>query len=330
MLPKQDVVAIGVLSASILGLALLAEGEAPSDFLRFQEGKPGEGKFETAIVSYAGKDGVTVDLIAAVHIADAAYYQELQERFATYDVLLYEMIKPRDAEPVPGRRPDNLLTAFQRFLKDILDLQFQLDSLDYKKPNFVHADLDPETFFKLQREKGENMLSLFLRLLSRQYELEAKGEGGKSFGLVELIMAFSSQDRASALKLLMARELEHMELLMAGFDDKDDGKESVLVGERNKVAMKGAKEAIEKGKKKLGIFYGGAHMPDFEKRLRQELGLAKNRVEWITAWDIKKKGVPKARGEAKRSKEIPAEKPAPAVEEPVEMPDGPSPRLRQF
>ena len=326
MLAKQDVVAIGVLSASIVGLALLAEGEAPTEFLRFQEGKPGEGKFETAIVTYGGKDAIEVDLIAAVHIADASYYQELQKRFATYDALLYEMIKPRDAEPVPGTRPDNLLTAFQRFLKDILDLQFQLDSLDYKKPNFVHADLDPETFFKLQREKGENMLSLFLRLISRQFELEAKGQGGKSFGLVDLIMAFSSADKAAALKLLMARELEHAELLMAGVDDADDGKGSVIVGERNKVAMERLRSALEKGQKKVGIFYGGAHMPDFERRLRQELGLAKTRVEWITAWDIKGKDVKKARAEAKRAKESPAEKPAPAGEKPDEV----SPRLRGF
>ena len=330
MLAKQDVVAIGVLSASIVGLALLAEGEAPTEFLRFQEGKPGEGKFETAIVTYGGKGAIEVDLIAAVHIADAAYYQALQKRFATYDALLYEMIKPRDAEPVPGARPDNLLSMFQRFLKDILDLQFQLDSLDYRKPNFVHADLDPDTFFKLQREKGENMLSLFLRLLSRQFELEAKGQGGKSFGLVDLIMAFSSADKAAALKLLMARELEHAELLMAGVDDGDDGKGSVIVGERNKVAMERLRSAIDGGKKKIGIFYGGAHMPDFEKRLGQELGLEKIRVEWITAWDIKKKGAGRARDAVRRTKDRPAEAPAPAVEEPVEKPDGASPRLRSF
>jgi hypothetical protein len=326
MIRKQDVVAIGILSASIVGLALLAEGEAPADFLRFQEGKQGEGRFETAIVRYGGKDGIEVDLIAAVHIADASYYQELQKRFAAYDVLLYEMIKPANAEPVPGARADNLLTVFQRFLKDSLDLQFQLDALDYKKPNFVHADLDPETFFKLQREKGENMLSLFLRLLSRQFELEAKGQAGKSFTLMDLILAFSSRDRARSLKLLMARELEHAELLMAGFDDEGDGKGSVIVGERNKVAMKRLRSALKEGKKKIGIFYGGAHMPDFERRLRQEVGLQKTRIEWVTAWDIKKKEAAGTSGDAKGSKESPAKEAAPAGEKPEEG----SARLRDF
>src|SRR5262249_34256709 len=43
-----------------------------------------------------------------------------------------------------------------------------------------------------------------------------------------------------------------------------------------------------------GIFYGAAHMPDFEKRLAEDFDLKKDKVEWVTAWDLKAKraGVP--------------------------------------
>ena len=42
-------------------------------------------------------------------------------------------------------------------------MDFQLDDVDYQKKNFVHADLDAETFAKMQEEKGESIVGLMLR-----------------------------------------------------------------------------------------------------------------------------------------------------------------------
>src|SRR5205809_640477 len=43
---------------------------------------------ETAVVHYkaAGRPGVELDLVGAVHIGDKTYYDELNKLFATYDV----------------------------------------------------------------------------------------------------------------------------------------------------------------------------------------------------------------------------------------------------
>jgi hypothetical protein len=279
------------------------------DFMRFVEGKPGEGKLETAIATYAAKDGVEVDLVAAVHVADAAYYKALEERFKTYQSLLYEMVKPRGADPSSKGRSDNLLTFFQRSLKDVLGLEFQLDAIDYGKKNFVHADLDPDTFFQLQREKGENMVTLLFKAVLKELEREAKGEGKERAGALELLAAFASEDSSRALKLIFARELEDMEMILAGFEDGKEGG-SVIVAERNKVVLEALRKALKDGKKKIGIFYGAGHMQDLEKRLTGELGMKKTKVEWVTAWDIKRKPLAgKARpekGEAKGEKEKPS------------------------
>ena len=35
---------------------------------------------------------------------------------------------------------------------------FQLDGIDYNAGNFVHADLDTETFHRMQEERGESIL----------------------------------------------------------------------------------------------------------------------------------------------------------------------------
>jgi hypothetical protein len=289
-----------LLKATVLAAALpsaaawvfLSAGGAedePTDFVRFVEGEPGEGKLETALVTYTGPKGVEVDLIAAVHVADKAYYAGLEKRFEGYDSLLYEMIKPADAEPKPGESAGGLLGFFQRGLKDVLGLEFQLDAIDYRKKNFVHADLDPETFFRLQSEKGESIVGFLFRTMLKDFERQMRGEVKHRAGMIEILAAFSSKDSSRRLKLLFARELEDMEALLVGLDSEKPEDESVILAERNKAALKALSEALEKGKKKVGIFYGGAHMPDMERRLRRDFGLKKSKIEWLTAWEIRRK-----------------------------------------
>src|SRR5580704_14254 len=66
--------------------------EKPSpSFTRFVEDPTG-AHLQTGVASYINKDGVRVDLIGAVHIADKAYYDRLNARFTRYEVLLYEMV----------------------------------------------------------------------------------------------------------------------------------------------------------------------------------------------------------------------------------------------
>ncbi|MBI4605603.1 MAG: hypothetical protein HY721_26865 [Planctomycetes bacterium] len=272
---------------------------APTDFLRFVETGKGEGRLETNSVTYVRPDGAEVALIAAVHVADAAYYGRLQRDFERYDQLLYEMVKPKDADPAKAGRSDNLLSAFQRGLKDMLGLEFQLDGIDYSRKNFVHADLDPETFFRMQREKGESILTLMFKAFLKG--LEEGASGRKPASGLDIVLAFASKDSKRRLKLIFARELEGMERILAGFEEGTEGG-SVIVVERNKAALKVLRAGIEAGKKRFGIFYGAGHMPDLEKRLVEELGFKKSREEWVTAWDIRR---------AERS----GERPAPAEAE---------------
>jgi hypothetical protein len=120
-----------------------------------------------------------------------------------------------------------------------------------------------------------------------EFARQAKGKGGRSPGVVELLAALTGADSSRSLKLLLARQLEDVESLLAGFESGK--KESVIVSERNKAALKVLAEAIAGGKKKLGIFYGAAHMPDFERRLTREQGFKLVKVEWLTAWDIRRR-----------------------------------------
>src|SRR5688500_190260 len=100
------------------------------------------GILQTADVTYRRGDE-TVRLVAAVHIGEEAYFKALSDSFTKAGVVLYEMVKPAGMDaPERGAPPESGVAQLQHFLKDTLNLSFQLDVVDYTKPNFVHADLD--------------------------------------------------------------------------------------------------------------------------------------------------------------------------------------------
>ena len=64
----------------------------------------------------------------------------------------------------------------------------------------------------------------------------------------------------------------------------------ILIDDRNQAAMKVFQKELAKGHKKIAIFYGAAHMPDFEKRLVDDFGMKRKSVRWLTAWDLQRPG----------------------------------------
>lgn len=267
-------------SARLAIAAKPQEQEKQHKFLRFVDDGDGGGRLEAAIATYKNADGVTVHLVSAVHVGEKKYYQDLEKTFAKYDALLYEMVKPKDAAPpTPGQRSESAVSGFQRMLKDMLELDFQLDAIDYSAKNFVHADLDAETFTKLQAERGESIFSLMLRAMLNEM---AKPTEAPEVSLTELVVALLSPDSARHFKLILAKQFEDIEAKVAGFEGKDG---SVLVTERNKAAIAVLKQTIEKGDKNIGIFYGAAHMTDIEKRL-EKMGFKYDNTKWLAAWDM--------------------------------------------
>ena len=283
-------VVAGLLSLGLWAVLVVSANPtnaALSSFIRYQAEGLSEGHVDTAVKTYTRADGVKVTLFAALHVADRGYYEELQKRFKECDALLYEMVRDGGVEMTSEIGTDNPLSQFQIGMKRMLGLEFQLEAIDYSQRNFVHADLDPDTFFRLQEERGESILGLMLQAILAEQARQANNPQGTVSGL-QLLMAFFSSDRAHALKLLLGQQMESMESMLAGIDQGQDGQGSVLVQGRNEHALKVLGDEIKRGRRKLGIFYGGGHMPDFERRI-EALGFKKTDEEWLTAWDIRKK-----------------------------------------
>lgn len=256
-----------------------------SRFLRFEPDPTGGGTLQTSIVRFANDQGVTVDLIGAVHIAERPYYELLNERFKQYDALLYEMVKPADAD-ITQQEPGgglNMIHMLQKAMQTVLELDFQLEGIDYGAENFVHADMDLDTFLRRQSEQGEGFLQLILRQMLRDMT-RPPDPAYQPPNLLEIMDAMGAPDRARRLKLLFAREFTRMDEMLEAFSGPD-GK-SVILDERNAAAMKVLDERIKAGDKKLGVFYGAAHLKGMEQMLEERGFHHVGEPEWLVAWDM--------------------------------------------
>ncbi|HVX14380.1 MAG TPA: hypothetical protein VHC22_24550 [Pirellulales bacterium] len=241
-------------------------------------------ELQTAIVRFVSADEsrpqLSVDLIAAVHVGEKSYYERLNEQFADYDALLYELVAPEGTRvPKGGVKSNHPVSRLQTAMKDLLALDFQLDHVDYQSKNFVHADMSPETFSKSMNDRGESIWALLFRMLGQSLAEESKG--GSVDG--ELLLALFDKNRALALKRVLAVQFEDLEGAMSAFNGPDG---STLITERNKRALEVLGKEIAAGKKHLAIFYGAGHMPDMAKRLMADFNLRPAREEWVTAWDL--------------------------------------------
>ncbi|HZL91405.1 MAG TPA: hypothetical protein VFB96_23760 [Pirellulaceae bacterium] len=263
---------------------------ATEQFMRVRKDRRGQPlSMDTAIVSYVSADGskpdVQVDLVGAIHVGDKAYYDELNKLFESYDVVLYELVaKEGDRIPKGGRQgkaSGHPIGAMQDGLKTLLDLDHQLDCIDYTKENFVHADMSPDEFAKTMADRGESFMQMFFRLMGAG--LAQQGQGGTSDAAILMALFASPAERTHRLKVEFAKQMGAMEGQMEAINGEDG---STIITERNKKAFAVLDRELKAGKKKIAVFYGAGHLPDMEERLLKDFQLKRNGQKWLTAWSL--------------------------------------------
>lgn len=256
--------------------------------LKDEDGKP--VALQTAVARYEGtppgaRGPVAVDLVGAIHVGDRAYYKGLDRRFEQYDALLYELVAPEGTVVQRGSRVgnDNPLGAMQNGMKGMLELEHQLEVVDYTRPNFVHADMSFEQLLASMEKRDEGFLKLYFRMIGQsiaeQSKAAAKGESAE----MDLMRAMFSNDRARRMKVALAGQLTQLESMLTSFGGE---KGTSLIHERNRVALDVLAREIAAGKRRVGVFYGAGHLTDMDKRLRERFGLRQTGKEWVTAWDL--------------------------------------------
>ncbi len=261
----------------------------PEKFIRLSRNDRGQPtSLETAVQSFVADSGSSrVDLIGAVHVGDVEYYQRLNELFDEYDVVLYELVAPEGTR-VPkgaGARNSSGIGFLQNGLKNVLGLEHQLSQIDYTKRHLVHADISPEAFAKSMEKRGESFFSMYLRMMGAGMAIQNQN-AGKPSPEVSLLMALFSKNRDLQLKRAMAEQMEHMDVIVAAIEGEDG---STIIGERNNAALKVLRRELAAGKKKIAIFYGAAHLPDFAEKLQDDFAMQPEKLGWITAWNLSDK-----------------------------------------
>jgi hypothetical protein len=276
------------------GGAALAADAAP-EFLRLvRDDDDAPVSLDTAVVEYRRADAAAdrgrplkVDLVAAVHVGTGEYYETLDRLFADYDAVLYELVAPPNARvPKAGRKPAGAIGTAQQGLKNALGLEFQLERIDYGADNFVHADLSPREFDAAMKKRGESWFSMFTKLMRESMARAERPAAGAEVGVGELfgILFGSGVDRQVKLRRLMAEQFTDMEVLTSAFGGEEG---STLITDRNAACIEVLHDEVARGSRRIAIFYGAAHMPDFDERLRKEFDLQPAEPEWLEAWDLR-------------------------------------------
>ncbi len=267
----------------ILGFLLLpaiAE-EAELDAGRLIEEEDSQ-TLQTALWSYQ-KDDITLDLIGAVHIADAAYYDELNTRFKEYDAIFYEMVADPPTikalqNPKKGQARKNAsdLNKLYSLYQTMMGLSLQTTDIDYTQSNFIHADMTQREFERAQNEAGETIMSAAM---------------GAGLDLSEIDQGLVMRAMMTGDSTLLKTELIG---LLASADDGlgAEAHQSVLLNTRNDTCLSIVKKALKKDPelKKAAIFYGAAHLPDFHRKITKS-GWTLTTREWVNAWKINLKKI---------------------------------------
>ncbi|MBM4022226.1 MAG: hypothetical protein FJ284_08290 [Planctomycetes bacterium] len=82
----------------------------------------------------------------------------------------------------------------------------------------------------------------------------------------------------------MAEQFADMDVLTSTFGGE---KGSTLITDRNAAAAEALRRRIVRGDRRIAIFYGAAHMEDFDRRLREDFGLQPGETVWLEAWDLR-------------------------------------------
>ena len=264
-------------------------------FMRYVESSGRPKALEVAVVHYESPSvaGAEVDLVGAVHIGEQSYYDQLNQLFDKYDVVLYELVAEEGTViPKGGKRqgPQHPVAMLQDSARTFLGLKSQLAEVDYTKSHFVRADMTSQQISNKMSERGDTALTVALSTLAdvmRQQNLAAREGKGAQPLLDENLNLADLLGNSLKAKQVLAKQLT-----AAGSLDEALGGtlNQMLVKDRNAAAAKVLQQQLAAGKKRIAIFYGAAHMDDFHARLVNDFGLQPASTRWLTAWDLTRSG----------------------------------------
>lgn len=240
--------------------------------------------------------GPVVWLTGVSHIGTSNYFAQLQRHLDGQTLVLFEGVgeHSQDFKRSQEEKAADAAAAkaggagLQSSLASSLGLVFQLDTIDYDRPNFRHSDLSIREIRELLAEPrgsgGGDAANDFDNLLSMMQ--------GDSF--MNIVMQFGLGILASSPKLQAMSKVTLIEVITEmGGDPSRIGALSpelkqlleVLIAKRNQRVIDDLKVAMKEvgPKGSISVFYGTGHMNEMETRLRKELHYQPVEDVWFPA-----------------------------------------------
>jgi hypothetical protein len=258
-------------------------------------------------------------LVGASHIGERDYYNALQEHLESQKLVLYEGVKPPQgavsvvagkAAPATGSQASGSDEGgaqrghggLQSSLAGSLGLVFQLEAINYSRPNFKNSDLSIAQIQALLAsgagngpaggsdgasgggEKGGAEFAQLLQIMS----------GGSLLGniLKAGVNLIGSNARLQAMtKLMMIETLGRMKGDISQSPSLTPGLRQMLqtlIAGRNQEVIRDLQRELTKSSPpaSIAIFYGAAHLADFESRLTRDFGYRPGEMIWFPAFSV--------------------------------------------
>ncbi len=302
----------------MLAPALLAETPQPSGQLAFLRCEDQEkiASLQTLSEEFkpAGGRGPSIWLIGVAHIGTPEYYAALQKRLDAQSTVLFEGV---GAEKLTqGPRPDTQ-GVLQGKLATALGLVFQLDGINYQRPNFVSCDLTMAGLEKAIADHNAKASVPEPGLEGKPAPADPSGEGKRPGAKLP-----PKVDNATFNMLMQAlhgegnigRQLDGMIGLMGSTPEMRETMKltfietfaqagdlintakaaspqirdlfEVLLTERNENVIRQLQARLPQlgPGDTIAIFYGAAHMDHIKQRLTAELHYIPGAQAWDTAF----------------------------------------------
>lgn len=271
----------------------VSAARAESVYLRVEETGEGDTELQVAVKRFRlkGPKPVTLWLAGVAHVGTAEYFGNMQRLLDESDVVLYEGVDG-DREAFRNRDADDpaARSALQAQLSRALGLVFQLDAIRYDREHFVNSDLsgvellalfggdEPDTLTESGRKRLEELLAT----------MEQESPGGQIMGAMLAQLEGHPQWRRG-MRWALARVMGNVRGDPSEYPGLPaDMRElmRVLIHKRNDAVMEDVRTHLPEleAEDVITVFYGAAHMPDFEKRLKEEFQAEPAGEEWLTAF----------------------------------------------
>lgn len=283
---------------------------APEPYVRIENTDSNLVQLQIAVRKFISprQQGPVLWLAGVSHLGESNYYAALQKHLDAQTLVLFEGVggpsdegpartagaaaSPAAAAPAETSDAGNRASSLQFSLAAALGLEFQLEAIDYRRPNFRHCDLSVGQIRDLIAEQprvagqpgagqsfegllkmmeGGSWLDSLLQIGLRFISANPKIQGLAKLALIDTIAEI--QGDPSKLEGLPPETKQLLDVLL------QKRNQNIVVNLKRELKVLQRRDAV-------AVFYGTAHMPDLEQRIRQEFRYVPAGQLWLTAFSV--------------------------------------------